>query len=90
MADKLQALNDEFEKMTKKKKSLEKNIEICSMKLIRAEKLMGGLGGEKNRWTKNEEELSEQLDNVVGDVLLSAAVVAYMGAFTFNFRQVPI
>ena len=74
--------------MTEKKKELEENIDICSKKLERAEKLIGGLGGEKNRWTKNEEMLSEQLYNVTGDVLLSAALVAYMGAFTFNYRQV--
>ncbi|ESO02274.1 hypothetical protein HELRODRAFT_188646 [Helobdella robusta] len=87
VADKLQMLNDEFEKMTQKKKELEENIEICSKKLDRAEKLIGGLGGEKTRWTINEMKLSEQLFNVIGDVLLSAALVAYMGAFTFNYRQ---
>lgn len=90
MADKLQALSDEFEKMTEKKKELEENIEICSKKLDRAEKLIGGLGGEKDRWIKNEEILSQQLYNVIGDVLLSSAVVAYMGAFTFIYRQVRV
>ena len=74
--------------MTEKKKELEENIDICSKKLDRAEKLIGGLGGEKTRWTKNELMLAEQLHNVTGDVLLSAAVVAYMGAFTFVYRQV--
>jgi len=33
--------------MTRKKKVLEDNIAVCSMKLDRAEKLIGGLGGEK-------------------------------------------
>lgn len=33
--------------MTKKKKDLEDNIELCSQKLDRAEKLIKGLGGEK-------------------------------------------
>jgi len=47
VTDKLQALSDEFETMTRKKKVLEDNIAVCSMKLDRAEKLIGGLGGEK-------------------------------------------
>ena len=50
VTDKLQALNDEFAAMTKKKKDLEDNIELCSQKLDRAEKLIQGLGGERARW----------------------------------------
>jgi len=88
VSDKLQALSDEFEAMTQKKKELEENIDVCSKKLDRAEKLIGGLGGEKERWTVNARELGEKYFNITGDVLLSAAVVAYLGAFTVNFRQV--
>ena len=88
MSDKLQALNDEFEAMTQKKKELEENIDVCSKKLDRAEKLIGGLGGEKERWTVNARVLGEKYFNITGDVLLSTAVVAYLGAFTVNFRQV--
>jgi len=88
VSDKLQALSDEFEAMTQKKRELEDNIDVCSKKLDRAEKLIGGLGGEKERWTENSRVLGEKYFNITGDVLLSAAVVAYLGAFTVNFRQV--
>jgi len=88
VSDKLQALNDEFEAMTQKKKELEENIDVCSKKLDRAEKLIGGLGGEKERWTVNARMLGDKYFNFTGDVLLSAGVVAYLGAFTVNFRQV--
>ncbi|KAK6624385.1 hypothetical protein RUM44_011244 [Polyplax serrata] len=87
VTDKLQALNDEFAAMTKQKKELEDNIELCSQKLDRAEKLIGGLGGEKHRWSQTAKLLQETLDNVVGDVLLSAGFVAYLGAFTVFYRQ---
>lgn len=88
VTDKLQALSDEFETMTRKKKELEDNISLCSQKLDRAEKLIGGLGGEKDRWTENARVLGELYFNITGDVLLSAAVVAYLGAFTVKYRQV--
>ena len=88
VTDKLQALNDEFEVMTKKKKELEDNIELCSKKLDRAEKLIGGLGGEKDRWTEAAKTLGEKYNNITGDVLLSSGVVAYLGAFTVAFRNV--
>lgn len=55
--DRLQILNDELNAMIKKKEDLENNIELCSQKLVRAEKLIGGLGGEKNRWTEAAEQL---------------------------------
>ena len=87
VSDKLQALSDEFELMTQKKQELEENIDVCSKKLDRAEKLIGGLGGEKERWTENSRVLGEKYFNITGDVLLSAAVVAYLGAFTVIFRQ---
>ena len=74
--------------MTKKKKELEDNIDLCSKKLDRAEKLIGGLGGEKERWTKAAEILGVKYTNITGDVLLSSGVVAYLGAFTVDFRHV--
>nr|XP_023674913.1 dynein heavy chain 3, axonemal [Paramormyrops kingsleyae] len=84
--DRLQALNDTFNTMTKKRKDLERNIELCSQKLIRAEKLIGGLGGEKDRWTEAARILGVQYINLTGDVLLSAGMVAYLGAFTVDYR----
>lgn len=90
VTDKLQKLNDEFEEMNSKKNDLERNIEICSQKLVRAEKLISGLGGEKDRWTQMAASLSNLYTNITGDVLLSAGVVAYLGAFTVDFRQVSI
>ncbi|XP_028395151.1 dynein heavy chain 3, axonemal-like isoform X1 [Dendronephthya gigantea] len=85
--DKLQALNDQFDAMTTKKKDLEDNIDLCSKKLDRAEKLIGGLGGEKDRWTQAANTLSDKYSKVTGDVLLSSAVVAYLGPFTVDFRN---
>ena len=86
--DKLQALNDEFSAMQEKKSQLETNLDICEKKLDRAEKLIGGLGGEKERWSKAANELGERYTNATGDVLLSSGVVAYLGAFTVAYRNV--
>ncbi|XP_033281843.2 dynein axonemal heavy chain 3 [Orcinus orca] len=82
----LQSLNDDFEEMNTKKKALEENIEICSQKLIRAEKLISGLGGEKDRWTEAARQLGVRYTNLTGDVLLSSGTVAYLGAFTMDYR----
>ena len=47
--ERLQALKDQFKEMTDKKDQLEKQVDLCAKKLERAEKLIGGLGGEKER-----------------------------------------
>lgn len=86
VVDRLQALNDDFEEMNTKKKDLEENIEICSQKLVRAEKLISGLGGEKDRWTEAARHLGIRYTNLTGDVLLSSGTVAYLGAFTVDYR----
>uniref|UniRef100_A0A671XYF8 Dynein axonemal heavy chain 7 n=1 Tax=Sparus aurata TaxID=8175 RepID=A0A671XYF8_SPAAU len=86
VVDRLQSLNDELDAMIKKKKELEDNIELCSQKLIRAEKLIGGLGGEKDRWTEAARQLGIRYTNLTGDILLSSGIVSYLGAFTVDYR----
>lgn len=49
-----------------------------------AETLLGGLGGEKDRWSENAVVLNDSLVNVVGDVLLAGGCVAYLGCFTVD------
>lgn len=48
----------------------------------------GGLGGEKTRWGEAAASLWDRYGNIMGDVLLSAGVVAYLGPFTVDYRQV--
>ncbi|XP_014215495.1 dynein heavy chain 3, axonemal [Copidosoma floridanum] len=87
VSDKLQQLNDEFAECMREKKKLEDQIELCVQKLERAEKLLGGLGGEKTRWGETAVALGESLGNVIGDILLASGVVAYLGAFTVLYRD---
>lgn len=63
-------------------------VDLCSKKLERAEQLIGGLGGEKTRWSQTSLELGHLYINLTGDILISSGVVAYLGAFTSNYRQV--
>lgn len=85
--DKLQKLNDFFAEKSREKKRLEDEIDSCEKKLIRAEQLIGGLGGEKKRWSECAENLHKSLKNVIGDVLLAAGCIAYLGCFSTEFRS---
>ncbi|XP_055788183.1 dynein axonemal heavy chain 12 isoform X2 [Salvelinus fontinalis] len=85
--DRLALLQKTFEEKTEEKAQLEFQVDLCARKLERAEKLIGGLGGEKTRWSKAADDLQNTYDNLTGDVLISAGVIAYLGAFTAAFRQ---
>ncbi|XP_057312411.1 dynein axonemal heavy chain 12-like isoform X2 [Hydractinia symbiolongicarpus] len=85
--EKVATLKQQFEDMTEKKAQLEYQVDLCAKKLERAEKLIGGLGGEKHRWTSAAINLQAVYDNLTGDVLVSSGVIAYLGAFTSVFRK---
>ncbi|KAG7467511.1 hypothetical protein MATL_G00154460 [Megalops atlanticus] len=85
--DKLAKLQETLEANKNKKADLENQVDLCSKKLERAEQLIGGLGGEKTRWSETAFNLGELYDNLTGDILISAAIVAYLGAFTSSYRQ---
>nr|XP_026690532.1 dynein heavy chain 12, axonemal isoform X1 [Ciona intestinalis] len=85
--DRLAELQFNFKAATEKKEQLEFQVDLCSKKLDRAQKLIGGLGGEKTRWTQAASDLQTQYDNLTGDVLISSGVIAYLGAFTAGFRK---
>lgn len=48
--DRLATLKQQFEDKTREKEQLEEQVDTCAKKLERAQKLIGGLGGEKDRY----------------------------------------
>jgi len=46
--------------------------------------LIGGLSDEKGRWLESVAHLDQIHSNILGDVLLSAGCVAYLGSFTVS------
>ncbi|KAM3849660.1 dynein axonemal heavy chain 7 [Diretmus argenteus] len=88
--EKLAKLQETLEANKSKKTDLENQVDLCSKKLERAEQLIGGLGGEKSRWSETASALGDTYTNLTGDVLISAGIVAYLGAFTSSYRQSQI
>ncbi|XP_050419254.2 dynein axonemal heavy chain 7, partial [Patella vulgata] len=84
--DKLSKLEERLAANKQKKVDLENEVDLCSKKLERAEQLIGGLGGERDRWSIAARDLGKRYINLTGDVLISSGIVAYLGAFTSAFR----
>ncbi|ODM99586.1 Dynein heavy chain 7, axonemal [Orchesella cincta] len=87
---KLARLKEQFEETNNKKLALEAEVNLCTQKLDRAEKLIGGLGGEKDRWTHEAEDLQVIYDNLGADVLIASACTAYLGPYTATYRNACI
>jgi len=83
---KLAELGLQLDAAKERKKNLEVEVAVCEEKLDRAQKLIGGLGGEKARWTAAAEHLYHVNERLVGDMLLSAGMIAYLGAFPAELR----
>ena len=60
LLDKLAEMEAELERNMAKKEKLQTEVELCTVKLERAEQLIGGLGGERARWTATAERLGIQ------------------------------
>ena len=84
--DRIDELIANFNAAVKRKDDLNDQVDVCTKKLDRAERLISGLGGEKDRWTQVSAMLDTRFTNLVGDMSLASGCVAYLGAFTSVYR----
>ena len=87
LEEKLRILNEQLEEAQLRQAELQADVDLCRNKLIRAQKLIGGLGGEKSRWTAAAEALQVQHDSLAGDILVSSGIMAYLSPLTAYYRQ---
>ena len=84
---KLAAMEQQLEDSVNEKKRLEDEVDLCTVKLERAESLIGGLGGEGERWKESAAKLGIAYENLTGDMLIAAGMISYLGTFTMAFRD---
>ncbi|XP_015770017.1 PREDICTED: dynein heavy chain 6, axonemal-like [Acropora digitifera] len=84
---KIAELQASYDNSITEKETLTKNIAQTAARLKRASKLTTALGDEQERWTENVAAFELEIGNVVGNVFVAAACVAYFGAFTSLYRH---
>lgn len=87
---KLQVLLDQFNIVMKEKNDALAAAEKCEKKMNLAQRLVGALGSELDRWQQQIIDLGEYLKVIIGDVLLASAFVSYVGPFNKKFRDMII
>ncbi|ORZ39411.1 dynein heavy chain and region D6 of dynein motor-domain-containing protein [Catenaria anguillulae PL171] len=83
----LQKLKEQYEESIASKKVLSEKMEQTTKRMERASKLTTALADEQIRWTESVAKLNKQMDELVGNVFVAAACVAYFGAFTSLYRR---
>merc|ERR1711871_538356 len=84
---KLGALAEKFEVASAEKAEVEAQAEKSQQLLGLAERLVGGLESENVRWGQEIEILREAGTTLIGDCMLAAGFVSYVGAFDQENRE---
>jgi len=72
---------------TAAKEKVEADAEACNAKLALANRLVNGLKSENERWGRTVKELKASKRMLIGDALVGAAFVSYLGAFDYSYRN---
>lgn len=83
----LAILVEKYDKAKKEKDAAVNEANRCQNKLNLAQRLVSALSSEKGRWSDSIDMLSNQIENIVGDVLLASGFISYTGPFTKTFRE---
>jgi dynein heavy chain len=90
LTEKLNILMKEFKVAMDAKEAAENEAARCASRLDLANRLVNALGSESERWNASILQLGLDIDLVVGDVLLAASFVSYVGPFNKTVREVII
>jgi dynein heavy chain len=60
----------------------------CMKRLDNAQRLVNALGSESERWNQSIVDLTNDLQLIVGDVLLASSFVSYVGPFNKKYRDI--
>ena len=85
--DNIAELNNNYQASARQLEELSKQKETIEVQLERAEKLVVGLKDESVRWEAAVKQLDIDLTNLIGNTLLAAGCVSYIGPFTAKYRN---
>ena len=82
----LARLQSDYSKAQQQLDQLSRDKKKIELQLYRAEKLVVGLADESKRWEESIQNLNEDQRNMLGNTVLAAGYVCYVGCFTAEYR----
>jgi dynein heavy chain len=83
----MKKLVDELEATQAEETRLRNEKEDCERKVELAKALIGGLANERENWKIDLQKNRDMRENIVGDILISSGVIAYLGVFLKSYRD---
>lgn len=87
LSQELDTLNVQYTQANGELDVLQQEASIMTKRLTAASRLIEGLTGERTRWSSDITKLNIQCQYLIGDCLLGASFLSYMGAFTTDYRR---
>merc|ERR1719446_799633 len=83
----LDEMQRQFDEALAKKQELQDDADACTKKMDAANRLIGGLAGERKRWEEQSESFADEIRRLAGDVALACAFITYVGPYNAEFRK---
>jgi dynein heavy chain len=87
VTDRVEQLQRAYEEKLKTKEDLRLKAEKTAIQLDRAGKLVTGLAGERSRWELSLQGYRESMGFLIGDCVMAAGFLSYLGPFTSIYRS---
>jgi dynein heavy chain 1 len=81
------AYKDEYALLISETQAIKSEMETVQKRVDRSVTLLDSLGSERTRWEAGSKTFEAQMSTVAGDVLMSAAFLAYGGYFDQQYRK---
>lgn len=78
---------DEYAALISETQAIKSEMERVQNRVSRSMQLLDSLSSEKHRWETGSRTFDDQMSTIIGDALLSAAMLAYAGYFDQQYRQ---
>ena len=86
----LDRMTAQFDEAMAEKAKIQADADATNKRMDAANKLIGGLSGERVRWTADSEAFADEIRRLAGDVALACAFTSYAGPFNAEFRRILI
>ena len=87
LESKIEKYKEEYARLISETQAIKSEMERVQSKVDRSMTLLGSLSSERSRWESGSRTFETEMSTIVGDVLLSAAFLAYGGFFDQHYRE---
>lgn len=88
LEESIKRYENEYASLISERETIKKEMDRVKFKVDRSMTLLDSLSSENQRWEASSQAFETQMGTIVGDVLLSAAFLAYGGYFDQQYREI--